>query len=363
MLGARPLLAARSPLLLPSVQQTSPLLSQHRSLSSSVNRIHRNVTKKNRLILSVTPGTMPHATTKSYKPTSPGRRHRVVIDRSHIWPLGPVKELTMRIAGHSQSGRNNTGRITVRGRKAPKHRRKYRIIDFHRKRTDPAIVKRFEYDPNRSPFIALIEYISDKKLSYILAPHDLAVGATVQAGEEAPYAPGNAMELRLIPEGAEVHNIEIRPGMGGSMVRSAGMAARLLSKDDKYVTLKLPSGEMRKVLGRCMATIGQVSNEQWWNRVLGKAGASNWVGRRPQVRGVAMNPVDHPMGGGEGRSSGGRPSCSPWGWYTKGIRTRNNRKMGMMNSSKLILRRRNHDKLKLGTKPRPRSRGGFLGGW
>lgn len=286
-----------------------------------------------------------------------------MVDRSHIWPLGPVKSLTLRIAGLGQAGRNNTGRITVRGRKAPKHRRQYRIIDFRRDRTDPAVVKRFEYDPNRSPFIALIEYVSDKRLSYILAPHDLAVGATVQAGDEAPLAPGNAMRLALIPDGTEIHNLEMRPGMGGTTVRSAGMAARIISKDEKYATIKLPSGEIRKFMLKCRATIGQLSNENWWNRVLGKAGASNWVGRRPKVRGVAMNAVDHPMGGGEGRSSGGRPSCSPWGWHTKGRRTRNNRKMGRMNSSELILRRRNHDKLKLGSKPRPHNRGGFLGGW
>jgi len=186
---------------------------------------------------------------------------------------------------------------------------------------------------------------SDGAHSYILAPHDLAVGSTVMCGEEAAFAPGNAMPIGMIPDGAQLHNIELLPGRGGSMVRSAGTSARLMSKDDTYVLLKLPSGEIRKVRKECMATIGELSNGQWRNRRLGKAGASRWVGRRPKVRGVAMNPVDHPMGGGEGKSSGGRVSCSPWGWYTKGIRTRNTKKF----SSKLIVRRRNHDKLGLAT--------------
>jgi large subunit ribosomal protein L2 len=302
-----------------------------------------NVTRANRLNLSVEPGTLPHAELKSYKPVTPSLRHRVVIDKSHLWPGRPVKKLTKRIKSHA--GRNNTGRITVRGRCAPKHRRLYRQIDFKRTRDDAATVRRFEYDPNRSAFIALIQYESDGALSYILAPRDLAVGATVRCGDEAPFAPGNAMELQHMPDGSEVHNIELIPGRGAEMVRAAGTAARLMSKDEAHALLKLPSGEIRYVHKRCRATIGMLSNDQWQNRMLGKAGASRWVGRRPKVRGVAMNPVDHPMGGGEGKSSGGRPSTSPWGWYTKGLRTRNTKK----HSSKLIVRRRNHDELGLST--------------
>ena len=300
-----------------------------------------NVPRRKRFELSTTEGTLPLAAIKSYTPVTPGLRHRLVIDKSHMWPGRPESKLTKRIQQHA--GRNHHGVITVRGRCAPKHRRLYREIDFKRRRTDPAIVQRFEYDPNRSAFIALIKYQSDGDLSYILAPRDLAVGATVATGDEAAFAPGNAMALGSIPDGAEVHNVELHPGRGGALVRSAGSAARLMSKDDKYATLKLPSAEIRKVPLKCMATIGVVSNDQWRNRCLGKAGASAWVGRRPKTRGVAMNPVDHPMGGGEGKSSGGRVSSSPWGWYTKGLRTRNRKQF----SSKLIMRRRNHEKLGL----------------
>ena len=305
-------------------------------------------------ILSVSPGNMPHAELKRYKPTSPGRRHRIVIDRSHIWPGRPVRELTKRV--NEKAGRRH-GTITVRGRQGRKHRLLYRAVDFHRTRTDPAVVRRFEYDPNRSTFIALIQYESDNALSYILAPRDLAVGATVECGEEAPFAPGNAMALANIPDGALVHNIEMRKGKGGKLVRSAGNAATLMSKDANYALLKMPSSEIRKIEKNCTATIGQLSNDQHKNTQLGKAGASRWIGRRPKVRGVAMNPVDHPMGGGEGKSSGGHPSTSPWGWFTKGIRTR---KTGQ-HSSKLIVRRRNHDKLGLATlnNRRKEARGGW----
>jgi len=304
--------------------------------------VSQNVPKSKRFELSVAPGTTPHAALKSYKPTSPGRRHRVIIDKSHLWPGRPMKSLTARIKSHA--GRNHYGRITIRGRTAPKHRRLYRSVDFHRRRTDPAIVQRFEYDPNRTAFIALIRYESDGAYSYILAPRDLTVGSRVVCGAEAAFAPGNAMPIGTIPEGAELHNIELQPGCGGAMVRSAGTSARLLSKDKTYALLKLPSGEFRKVPKECMATIGELSNDQWRNVNLGKAGASRWVGRRPKVRGVAMNAVD-PMGGGEGKASGGRPSASPWGWYTKGLRTRNRKQF----SSKLITRRRNHEKLGLAT--------------
>ena len=310
---------------------------------SSSTAVLKKVPKSKRFEIAVAPGNMPHSSLKTYKPHTNALRHRVTIDTSHLWPGKPVKALTQRITGQHQAGRNHHGRITVWGRMAPKHRRMYRKVDFRRARLDPAVVQRFEYDPNRSAFIALVEYQSDGALSYILAPRDLAVGSVVRCGEEAPFAPGNAMPLALIPDGAEIHNIELMPGRGGTMVRSAGMAARLMSKDDRYAQLKLPSGEIRKVLKECAATIGVLSNEQWHNRALGKAGASAWVGRRPKVRGVAMNPVDHPMGGGEGKSSGGRPSSSPWGWYTKGLRTRNTKQ----HSSKLIVRRRNHDKLQL----------------
>lgn len=298
-------------------------------------------TRSDSRILSISPGNKPHALLNDYNPTSPGRRHRVVVDRSHLWPGRPVKTLTKRV--NEKAGRNVSGKITIRGRRARKHRLLYRFVDFHRTRTDPAVVRRFEYDPNRSTFIALIQYEHDSELSYILAPRDLAVGETVQCGDEAPFAPGNAMPLALIPEGTLLHNIEMRPGSGGKLVRSAGSCATLMSKDEQFALLKMPSSEIRKIPKACFATIGQLSNDQHKNRNLGKAGASFWIGRRPKVRGVAMNACDHPMGGGEGKSSGGKPSRSPWGWYTKGIRTR---KTGQY-SSKLIVRRRNHDKLKL----------------
>ena len=311
--------------------------------SVDMARTQTKVPRSRSAILSITPGNMPHALLKTYKPTSPGRRHRIVVDRSHIWPGRPVRRLTRAIKQHA--GHNHHGRITVRGRTARKHRLLYRAVDFHRTRTDPAIVRRFEYDPNRSTFIALIQYERDQELSYILAPRDLAVGATVRCGDEAPFAPGNAMPLAAIPEGALVHNVELRPGAGGRLVRSAGACATLMSKDEQFALLKMPSSEIRKIPKACTATIGQLSNDQHKNRQLGKAGAARWIGRRPITRGVARNAVDHPMGGGEGKSSGGRPSASPWGWYTKGLRTR---RTGQY-SSKLIVRRRNHDKLGLAT--------------
>lgn len=313
------------------------------ALLAAATRSVISVPASRRAVLSVTPGTLPVADIKTYKPVTPSLRHRRVVDKSHLWPGRPIKHLTSRIAGHGQAGRNHTGQITVRGRKAPLHRRFYRHVDFHRRRTDPCVIVRFEYDPNRSAFIALVQYESDGELSYILAAEGAPVGATLRSGPEAPIAPGNALPLSLIPDGLELHNIELHAGRGGAMVRSAGNAAKLISKDERHALLKLPSGEIRKVPKRCMATIGAVCNEQWRNRQLGKAGASFWIGRRPKVRGVAMNPRDHPMGGGNGKSSGGRPSSSPWGWYTKGIRTR---RKGQP-SSKLIVKRRNADKLNL----------------
>lgn len=268
----------------------------------------------------------------------------MVIDKTTLWPGRPVKSLCSPLKGLKLGGRNHTGRITVRARMGRKHRQQYRHVDFLRKRTDPATVERLEYDPNRSAFIALLRYSEDARLSYILAPKDVDVGDTVQAGPDAPFSPGNCMPLRLMPDGIQVHNIEFHPGRGGKMMRSAGTSASLQSKDERYALLKLQSGELRKVLLECRATVGVVSNEKHMLRNLGKAGASAWEGRRPKVRGVAMNPVDHPMGGGEGKSSGGRKgSVSPWGWYTKGIRTRNKKQ----HSSKLIMRRRNHEKLGL----------------
>jgi len=349
LLAARPLLRRRPAAPLAALAQQS-----HRFLATmdiakfaselppvTMDKTQSNLPKSKSLRLSVSPGNMPHAVLKDYNATSPGRRHRVVVDRSHIWPGRPVRELTHAIKQHA--GRNNQGKITVRGRSARKHRLLYRAVDFRRERTDPAVVRRFEYDPNRSAFIALIQYVADQKLSYILAPRDLAVGATVECGEEAPFAVGNSMPLASIPEGALVHNIEVRPGAGGKLVRGAGTCATLTSKDEEFALLRMPSSEIRKIPKRCMATIGQLSNDQHKNRQLGKAGASRWVGRRPITRGVARNAFEHPMGGGEGKTSGGRPSCSPWGWYTKGIRTR---KTGQY-SSKLIVRRRNHDKLNL----------------
>ena len=296
-----------------------------------------------RMLQATSPGATPDAGLKSYNPKTPSLRHRVIIDKSGLWPGPPLKSLSSRLQSHA--GRGRTGQITIRGRRAPKHRRIYRTIDFKRSRTDPATVERFEYDPNRSAFIALLRYQSDDTPSYILAPQGLRVGDVVQCGDEAPFSPGNAMVLEHIPDGTRVHNVELRHRCGGEMIRAAGTSAKLQSKDERYALLKLQSGELRKVPLNCMATIGEVSNPNWHNRVLGKAGASNWVGRRPKVRGVAMNPVDHPMGGGEGKSSGGRPSSSPWGWYTKGIRTRNKKK----HSRLLIVQRRNAEKLGLST--------------
>lgn len=284
---------------------------------------------------------------KSYKPTSPGRRFRIIVEKGGLWKGRPEASLISRLRGAHLGGRNNTGRITVRRREGRKHRMQYRIIDFKRTRHERANVERLEYDPHRSAFIALIRY-DDGTPSYIIAPKDLSVGDVVESGDGAPFAPGNAMTLRCMPEGMQVHNVELIPGAGGKMARAAGNAAKLQSKDGKYALLKLQSGEIRKVLLDCRATVGVVSNENHQNRQLGKAGASRWEGKRPSVRGVAMNAVDHPMGGGEGRSSGGRPSSSPWGWYTKGLRTRNKKK----SSSKLIVRRRNHDKLNLSLKAR-----------
>ena len=269
----------------------------------------------------------------TYKPTSPGRRQLVTIDRSELHKGAPEKTL---IATKKRSGgRNNTGRITVR-HVGGGHKKKYRIIDFKRNKFDVwATVERLEYDPNRTAFIALVEYTDGEK-AYVLAPQRLKTGDKIIAGENVDILPGNALPLKNVPVGTIVHNIELKPGKGGQMARSAGSYAQLVGKDGGYVMLRLASGEQRKVLETCMATIGAVSNPDHSNTNIGKAGRKRWMGVRPTVRGVAMNPVDHPHGGGEGRTSGGRHPVSPWGKPTKGARTRQPKKP----SNKLIVRRR-----------------------
>jgi large subunit ribosomal protein L2 len=259
---------------------------------------------------------------KQYKPTTPGQRQLVLVDRSALYKGAPVKTLTE--GKPSTGGRNNNGRITTRFRGGG-HKRTYRIIDFKRRKFDaPAKVERLEYDPNRTAFIALVKY-EDGELAYILAAQRLAVGDTVVSGEHVDVKPGNAMPLANIPVGTVVHNIELKIGKGGQIARSAGSYAQIVGRDGEYVILRLNSGEQRLVHGRCMATIGAVSNPDHMNTSMGKAGRTRWLGRRPHNRGVAMNPVDHPHGGGEGRTSGGRHPVSPWGFPTKGKKTRKNK--------------------------------------
>ena len=259
---------------------------------------------------------------RKVKPTSPGRRFQSYAAFDEITRKKPEKSL-LRVNKKS-GGRNAHGRITIRHRGGG-HRRHYRIIDFKRDKTGvPAKVAAIEYDPNRSTRIALLHYVDGDK-RYILAPLRLKVGDTVEAGPEADIKPGNSLPLKNIPLGTHIHNIELRFGKGGQVVRSAGTYAQLMAKEDRYALVKLPSGEVRMVLLNCRATIGQLGNVEHENRSLGKAGRKRWYGRRPKVRGVAMSPVDHPMGGGEGRSSGGRHPCSPWGVPTKGYKTRNNK--------------------------------------
>ena len=269
---------------------------------------------------------------KNYNPTSPGRRSLVSVDKSDLWKGKPEKSLTEGL--RSKGGRNNQGRITAR-RRGGRHKRRYRVIDFKRNRFDiPATVERLEYDPNRSAFIALIRY-EDGKVAYILAPQRLQGGDQVLSGERADIKPGNAMPMANIPVGTIIHNVEMKVGAGGQIARSAGSYVQLIGKDQGYAQLRLGSGEIRMVRAECMATIGAVSNPDQANIKLGKAGRNRWLGKRPSVRGVAMNPVDHPHGGGEGRSSGGRHPVSPWGVPTKGKRTRSNKK-----TDRLIMRRR-----------------------
>ena len=270
---------------------------------------------------------------KRYKPTTPSQRGLILGDRSTLWKGKPVKSLTEGITG--KGGRNNTGRITAR-RRGGGHKRRYRKVDFKRHKFDvQATVERLEYDPNRSAFIALIKY-NDGELSYILAPQRLTVGDVVISGERCDIKPGNAMPMENIPVGTIVHNIEMRPGKGGQIARAAGTYAQLVGKDSGYAQLRLSSGEARMVAATGMDTIGAVSNPDNKNIKKAKAGRNRWLGKRPSVRGVAMNPVDHPHGGGAGRSSGGRHPVTPWGVPTKGKRTRRGKKK----SDALIMRRR-----------------------
>ena len=269
---------------------------------------------------------------KSFKPTTPAQRQLVIVDRSELYKGKPVKALTVGLT--KSGGRNHHGRLTA-FRKGGGHKQTYRTIDFKRRKFDaPALVERIEYDPNRSSFIALIKY-QDGELAYILAPQRLAVGDTVVAGERADIKPGNAMMLKNIPVGTIIHNVEIKEGKGGQLARAAGSYVQLVGKDAGYAQIKLRSGELRLVRDVCLATIGAVSNPDHQNAVIGKAGRSRWLGIRPCVRGVAMNPVDHPHGGGEGRTSGGRHPVTPWGKGTKGTKTRSRKK-----KNKLIIKNR-----------------------
>lgn len=273
---------------------------------------------------------------KNFNPVTPSLRGTVLISRSELWKGKPVKGLT---EGLSQSGgRNNHGRITSRFRGGG-HKQSYRIVDFKRRKRDmPAVVQRLEYDPNRTAFIALIKY-QDGELAYILAPQRLKAGDQVVAAARADIKPGNAMPLSAIPVGTIVHNIELKPGAGGKIARAAGQYAQLVGKDAGYAQIKLMSGELRMVRGECLAAIGAVSNPDNSNQSLGKAGRSRWLGRKPHNRGVVMNPVDHPHGGGEGRTSGGRHPVTPWGKPTKGYKTRVNKR-----TDRLIIRSRNKGK-------------------
>ncbi|MDO9079567.1 MAG: 50S ribosomal protein L2 [Desulfuromonadales bacterium] len=269
---------------------------------------------------------------KKFKPTSPGRRHMTTAAFDEITKTTPEKSLV--VALKRSTGRNNAGRITSR-HMGGGHKRRYRLIDFRRdKKEIPAKVVSIEYDPNRSSRIALLCYADGEK-RYIIAPHGLSVGDVIIASEGADIKPGNAMPIRTIPQGTWVHNVELKVGKGGQLARSAGTYAMIAAKDGKYAQLRLPSGEVRLVLQDCCATIGQVGNLDHENVKIGKAGRNRWLGIRPQSRGVAMNPVDHPHGGGEGKSSGGRNPVTPWGIPTKGYKTRGNKR-----TDRFIVRRR-----------------------
>jgi large subunit ribosomal protein L2 len=259
---------------------------------------------------------------KKFKPVTPGLRQLVLVDRSALYKGPPVKTLTEGL--HKSGGRNNTGRITS-FRKSGGHKRAYRIVDFKRRKLEmEGSVERIEYDPNRTAFIALVSY-TDGEQAYILAPQRLAVGDKVIASVQADVKPGNAMPMSAMPVGTIVHNVELKLGRGGAIARSAGSYAQIAGRDGSYVILRLNSGEQRLVLSSCFATVGAVSNQDHMNISLGKAGRSRWLGIKPSVRGVAMNPIDHPHGGGEGRTSGGRHPVTPWGKPTKGKKTRSNK--------------------------------------
>ena len=270
---------------------------------------------------------------KKYNPTTPSQRGLVRVDKSDLWKGGPVKQLTEGIS--KTGGRNNRGRITSR-HIGGGHKKLYRLIDFKRNKFDSiATIERIEYDPNRTAYIALIKY-EDGELSYILAPAKLNPGDKVVSGnDDVDIKIGNCLPLKNIPVGTIVHNVEMKPGKGGQIARSAGASVSLVGKDSGYAQLKLASGELRIVLLSCMATIGTLSNADKKNTIVGKAGRNRWLGKRPHVRGVAMNPVDHPHGGGEGKTSGGRHPVTPWGKPTKGKKTRKNKL-----TSKFILKRR-----------------------
>jgi len=269
---------------------------------------------------------------KQFNPVTASLRGTVLIDRSELWKGKPLKTLTE--GKHKTGGRNNHGRTTSFFRGGG-HKQSYRLVDFKRRKFDvAATVERLEYDPNRSAFIALIKY-DDSELSYILAPQRLRAGDKVVAGQRVDIKPGNAMPMSAIPVGTIIHNVEMKIGAGGKMARAAGTYAQLVGKDAGYAQVKLQSGELRIVRAECMATVGAVSNPDNQNQSLGKAGRARWMGRRPHNRGVVMNPVDHPHGGGEGRTSGGRHPVTPWGKPTKGYKTRENKR-----TDSLIIRRR-----------------------
>ncbi|MCD6153114.1 MAG: 50S ribosomal protein L2 [Syntrophobacterales bacterium] len=269
---------------------------------------------------------------KVYKPTSPSRRSQAGLTFDEITSTEPEKSLLRPLK--RTGGRNNRGRITSR-HIGGRHKRKYRLIDFRREKVDiPAKVASIEYDPNRSARIALLHY-SDGEKRYILWPLGLEVGNTVISSERADIKPGNAIPLKNIPLGSHIHNVELKIGKGGQLIRSAGSYAQLMAKEGTYAQIRLPSGEVRKILMECKATIGQIGNIDHENVSIGKAGRTRWLGRRSKVRGVVMNPVDHPMGGGEGKSSGGRHPCTPWGVPTKGYKTRKKK-----HSDKYIIKRR-----------------------
>jgi len=275
---------------------------------------------------------------KKYRPTSPGLRHMVRVDRSELWKGKPEKTL-IDGNGKSSGGRNNHGNITSRFRGGG-HKKQYRMVDFKRRKFDvEATVERLEYDPNRTAWIALIKY-ADGELSYIIAPQRISAGDKLISGEKVDIVAGNAMPVKNIPVGTLIHNLELQPGKGGQIARSAGTFVQIAGRDGGYTQVKLSSGELRVVRGECMATVGVVSNSDHSNVQIGKAGRSRWLGRKPHVRGVVMNPVDHPHGGGEGKSAGGRNPVTPWGKPTKGAKTRSNK-----STDKFIIRRRKNKRL------------------